>query len=273
MEKRILMNAERPVTYRWSGKFVGKDALWKHMERQLVDYELIVMEKGVLYIEDEWRQYEVHEGEWLLMEPTRLQKGYRASKCRFYWMHFLPAASASKEDGDAFSLPMTGLLKNADRVYVLLKQLQDSDVRYMDQVYNGFLATAVLREIHDQAAGVAALEKKSTALRERVDDYLLSHVNQRIYVADLAKSFGYHEKYFSTLFKEETGQSVKKYIDGRKMERAKYLLLNTDALVVEIAENLGYEEVQNFYHVFKSFTNCTPTEFRDTYSKKQEFDV
>ena len=266
MAKEIRIDTGVPVTYRWSGKFVGKDAGWKHMERQLVDYELMVMEKGTLYIEDEWERYEVREGEWLLMEPTKLQRGYQASKCRFYWMHFFPGA----EGGDKpLILPKQGKLKNTDRVYVLLKQLQDSDIRYMDPVYNGYLATAVLKELENQT-GAGSME---AGLRERVEDYLLEHMHQGISVGELAHHFGYHEKYFSALFKAETGQSVKKYVDGRKMERAKYLLLNTNALVLEIAESLGYEEVQNFYHVFKVFTNCTPTEFREIYSKKQEFDV
>lgn len=285
-EKILQIEAGGPMTYRWSGKFVGKDASWKHMERQLVDYELIVMEKGTLYVEDEWEHFEVHEGEWLLMEPTKLQRGWKASKCRFYWMHFFPWAGEEKA---VITLPKQGKLKNADRVYVLFKQLHDSDIRYMDPAYNGLLGTALLREVENQAKLLderrnekqedgctgrnAEGEDGSARLRDRVEDYLLMHLNQGISVGELAKAFGYHEKYFSTLFKQETGQSVKKYVDGRKMERAKYLLLNTDALVVEIAESLGYGEVQNFYHVFKSFTNCTPTEFRETYSKKQEFDV
>jgi len=299
VSRMIRLNVAEPVSYRWSGKFVGKDAAWKHVERQLVDFELMVMEKGTLYVEDEWERHEVHEGEWLLMEPTKLQRGYRPSKCRFYWMHFLLGSIAGSgeevTDGENgwLILPKQGRLENADRVFVLMKQLQDSDVRYMDPTYNGFLATAVLAEIVNQARrryreGGAVFEDDNTektggalkekdlrkdGLRPKVDDYLLTHMHQGITVGELADHLGYHEKYLSARFKEETGQSVKKYVDGRKMERAKYLLLNTDALVMEIAENLGYAEVQNFYHVFKGFTNCTPTEFRATYSKKQEFDV
>jgi AraC-like DNA-binding protein len=244
------------------------------------------------------------------MEPTKLQKGYQSSKCSFYWMHFIPhgeaqgaKARARKTERNAggkaegkleglarITIPKEGKLKNADRVYVLLKQLQDSDLRYMDPNYNGYLASAVLQEIANQAKGMeegaengsmrggagqvqgSAGQAGADSLREQVEDYLLTHMQRSISVGELAAHFGYHEKYFSSLFKEETGQTVKKFVDGRKMERAKYLLLNTDALVVEIAESLGFEEVQNFYHVFKAHANCTPSEFRETYSKKQEFD-
>lgn len=282
-----------PLQYRWSGRFVAKDGNWKHMERQLVDYELIVMEKGTLYIEDEWGQYELEEGQFLLMKPAGIQRGYRPSKCRFYWMHFMPGTeedcggngqSESKRRNDdetaereslgakELRLPGQGTLKNADRLFVLLKQLQDSDLRYMNPLYNGYLATAILCEIANQL-GADPSEKGGDGLQEKVDDYLFQHMDRSLSVGDLAKAFGYHEKYFSAIFKEKTGQSVKKYMDGRKVERAKYLLLNTDALVAEIADHLGYEDVQNFYHVFKKSTSCTPSEFRETYSKKQENNI
>lgn len=268
------LHLEKPFQYRWSGKFVGKEAAWKHMERQLVDYELIVMEKGTLYIEDEWRKYEVREGEYLIMEPTRLQKGWRPSKCRFYWAHFLPEVSENEMDPERqriLVLPRQGSLPNPDRAFVMLRQLQDTDLRYMDARYNGFLITGVLCELTAQKTGNSAGGEE--ALLQRVDDYLLKHLGEAVSVGDLAGAFGYHEKYFSALFKEKAGVSVKKYVDGRKMERAKYLLLNTGAYVAEIAEHLGYKDVQNFYHVFKKTADCTPTEFREQYCKKQEFNV
>lgn len=271
--QEICFGVETPLQYRWSGRFVAKDGNWKHMERQLVDYELIIMEKGTLYLEDEGRQYEMCEGQWLLMRPAEIQRGYRPSKCRFYWMHFMPGeATFDSGNGAAreIRIPKRGTLKNADRLFVLLKQLQDSDLRYMNPLYNGYLATAILCEMANQLSAGPSGEGEDDGLQEKVDDYLFQHMNRSLSVGDLAKAFGYHEKYFSAIFKENTGQSVKKYVDGRKVERAKYLLLNTDALVAEIADNLGYEDVQNFYHVFKKMTSCTPSEFRETYSKKQE---
>lgn len=291
--QEICFDVRVPLQYRWSGRFVAKDGNWKHMERQLVDYELIVMEKGTLYVEDEWEKYEAREGQCLLMKPGGIQRGYRPSKCRFYWMHFLPGTEVNgggsgqnviklqnsvenAERGNLgakeLRLPKQGTLKNADRLFVLLKQLQDSDLRYMNPLYNGYLATAILCEMANQL-GADASEERGDGLQEKVDDYLFQHMDCALSVGDLAKAFGYHEKYFSAIFKEKTGQSVKKYVDGRKVERAKHLLLNTDALVAEIAVNLGYEDVQNFYHVFKKMTSCTPSEFRETYSKKQENNV
>lgn len=257
------------VEYRWAGRFTAKDSSWSHMERQLVDYELIVMEKGTLYLQSEEIKYELKDGEYLLMEPSEFQKGYKSSKCRFYWMHFL----LEEETGETHSeIPRSGQLKNPERLYVLMKQLQDSDLRYMDKGLNACLATAVLHELTNQIRGGECAEQEED-LKSRVDEYVLSHMSEKLTVADLAKHFGYHEKYFAALFKEKAGNSVKKYVDSRKVERAKYLLLNTDAWVAEISEHLGFENVRNFYHVFKKETNCTPSEYRSLYSKKYENNI
>ena len=263
-DESLIFPIDQPLSYRWSGRFIGAENSWKHMERQLVDYELMVIEKGVLYIEDEWERYEVHEGEYLLMSPTKLQRGYRASKCRFYWMHFLIPAKADGECQKQIQVRKHGGLKDLARLLVLMKQLQDSDLRYMDTAYNDYLTTSILLEIANQQ-----VEDSGDLFMVKLGDYLIRHMSAPISVPELAREFGYHEKYFSMLFKKKTGKSVKKYVDDIKMERARYLLLNTDAYVTEIAEQLGYEDVQNFYHVFKKAANCTPSEFRRIYDTKK----
>lgn len=262
---------EYPVQYHWSGKFVGKNQNWKHMERTLYDYELIVMEKGTLYIEDEWQKYEVKEGEYLLMSPTKCQKGYKASKCCFYWMHF--TATEQLDENCEIRIERQGKLLSDERMFVLLKQLQDTDLRYMDTAYNAYLATSILYELSNQQKEVKKNTSEEANLVDAVSDYVVTHFSDSIHVSELAQHFGYNEKYFSTAFRKKSGVGVKQFIDQKKMERAKFLLLNTDAWVVEIAELLGYENVQNFYHVFKKETNCTPTEFRTNYGKKNEFDI
>ena len=268
--KSISHLLEKPVIYRWSGRFAAQDAKWCHMERQLVDYELIVMEKGTLFIEDEWGQYEISEGEYILMAPTKLQKGTKPSKCRFYWMHFwLPEGM----DGLEECFPKQGQLQHPERLYVLFKQLMDFDLRYMDPLGSGYFATTILCELQNQLQESDEETDKTAAkesLSARVDEYLVRHMAETISVGVLAREFGYHEKYFSALFKKETGRSVKQYVDERKLDRAKYLLLNTDAWVAEIAEHLGFGEVQNFYHQFKKAMNCTPSEYRELYRKKQD---
>lgn len=269
-EMKIGIHTAKPVIYRWSGLFRSPNEGWKHMERWLVDYELIVMNKGVLYLENGVEKHIVREGEYLLMQPGTLQRGWKSSDCSFYWMHFWQQEGDAAQKADLFALPVRGGLRNPERLFVLLEQLQDSDLQYMDGELNSYLATAVLLELKHQIRMEQDEDTRGGDFRCQVGDYVLNHLGEHFSVAEIAAAFGYHEKYFSVLFRQHMGQSVKQYVDERRVDRAKHLLINTDAYVAEIASNLGYENIRSFYHVFKKATGCTPTEYRESYCKCRE---
>lgn len=53
-------------TYDLCGKFQSPSPEWMHLTRNLVNFELMVVTEGTLFIADERRSYEVHPGEYLL---------------------------------------------------------------------------------------------------------------------------------------------------------------------------------------------------------------
>jgi AraC-like DNA-binding protein len=68
--------------------------------------------------------------------------------------------------------------------------------------------------------------------------------------------------YFSDLIKNETGQTVKEYLQIRIIEFAKIKILNSNQTINEIAYSLGFEYPQYFNRLFKSKTGMTPVEYR-----------
>lgn len=52
--------------------------------------------------------------------------------------------------------------------------------------------------------------------------------------------------YLSDLLKKETGKSIKEHIDGHIVKTAKFILLNSDKKVSEIAYRLGFDYPQSF---------------------------
>lgn len=77
-------------TYDLCGKFQSPSSEWMHLTRNLVNFELMVVTEGTLFIADERRSYEVHPGEYLLLPPTVHQHGSKKGSCAFYWLHFIP---------------------------------------------------------------------------------------------------------------------------------------------------------------------------------------
>ncbi|UUZ78763.1 AraC family ligand binding domain-containing protein [Paenibacillus sp. P26] len=149
---------EKPLQLVMTGKFVAPSSDWMHMRRILRDYELFVQTKGTLYIADDREKHVLHEGDYLLMPPRTNQYGYQASDCSFYWLHFVsddPRAISSQEEvydcpAGFIAIPRKGTLRSADRIIVMMKQLQDSIRSYQDQTLNNYLATSILCELCNQ---------------------------------------------------------------------------------------------------------------------------
>lgn len=68
--------------------------------------------------------------------------------------------------------------------------------------------------------------------------------------------------YLSDLLKAETGKSAREHIHLQLVERAKNLLLGSNASVSEIAYDLGFEYPQHFSKLFKAKTGVSPSEYR-----------
>lgn len=69
--------------------------------------------------------------------------------------------------------------------------------------------------------------------------------------------------YLSDLLKLETGRSAKDHIHGFIIEKAKNILLNSNASVGAVAYDLGFEYAQHFSKLFKSKTGMSPSEYRN----------
>ena len=67
--------------------------------------------------------------------------------------------------------------------------------------------------------------------------------------------------YFSTIFKEETGETFTEVLIRTRMEKAKELLENTTMKNYEIAEKVGFSDPHYFGISFKKMTGYTPTEY------------
>ncbi|QZY57421.1 helix-turn-helix domain-containing protein [Crassaminicella profunda] len=63
-------------------------------------------------------------------------------------------------------------------------------------------------------------------------------------------------------FKDITGDTVYEYIKKAKIEKAKYLLKNSNLSILEIANEIGYENPSKFANVFKRYNDITPLKYR-----------
>lgn len=273
---------QKTFTFRWCGKFQSPTPEWMHFTRQLYDYELMVVTKGTLYIGSETKRYEVKEGQYLLMEPTKCQYGYQSSDCSFYWMHFLYNGYINdRELHDSETLtevycqghlliPEEGSLTSPERIIILLRQLQDSDQRYRESGLNNYLASAALAELANQSYLFKKYGKGNMTkqLYNDICDYITLHANENLTLEELADYFSYNKKYLTTFFRNKSGITIKQYMLQTKMDRAKGELTDTNHPIAQVAYNIGFSDVHNFSNAFKKITGLSPTNYRNSFSKR-----
>jgi AraC-like DNA-binding protein len=72
--------------------------------------------------------------------------------------------------------------------------------------------------------------------------------------------------YLSSLLRSLTGQTTQHHIHEKLIEKAKEKLSTTTLSVSEIAYELGFEHPQSFSKLFKTKTNVSPLEFRQSFN-------
>lgn len=74
------------------------------------------------------------------------------------------------------------------------------------------------------------------------------------------------QRYLSDMLRLLTGLNTQQYIQNAIIEKAKEKLSTTNLSVSEIAYALGFEHSQSFSKLFKSKTNFSPLEFRQSFN-------
>ena len=104
---------------------------------------------------------------------------------------------------------------------------------------------------------------------EEIMRYVDSHYTEKILVADIAQHFHVDLNYLGRLFKKKTGGNLKDYLTQKRLEKAKYLLDNTELKIYEVSEASGYPDYFYFTRVFRRITGVTPSEWREEKGKGQ----
>ena len=84
-------------------------------------------------------------------------------------------------------------------------------------------------------------------------------------IEEIAAAMAVTPRYLSDALKVETGKTAMENLHLHLIDKAKDLLLESDATVATVAYDLGFEYPQYFARLFKKKTGMTPTEYRQSY--------
>ena len=101
---------------------------------------------------------------------------------------------------------------------------------------------------------------------ERILDYMNKNFDNAVSLKEVAKLAAMTEVACSRFFKLRTGQTFIDMLNEIRLGHASRMLIETTNSVTEIAYKCGFNNLSNFNRIFKKKKDCTPKEFRQTYT-------
>ena len=230
--------------------------IWYH-------YSLHYVVKGKGLFVHDGREYEVKAGQCFVIHPnkTAFYKADEDDPWEYRWVNF--AGTEARK-----LLEKSGI---TDKSHVVKCSNGEDIGRYLDLLYSmsnetGNKELAMIGYLYLVFAYLvretSTWGKPAQVYLENAVEYIDDHCCYKISVEDVANNVGIERSYLYRIFKREMGCSVSEYIQLRKLENAKTLLLNTNMSTAEIANSLSFDSPSHFSKSFKNNLGLTPSEFR-----------
>jgi two-component system response regulator YesN len=109
---------------------------------------------------------------------------------------------------------------------------------------------------------IAAAGAEGGDIIHRVCEFLEEKYQENINLNSMADLFFVTPPYLSRRFKEKTGITFGEYLEDIRMDKAQEYLINSEAPIADIAEQVGYQDQAYFARVFKQKYHISPREYR-----------
>ncbi|MCL2151430.1 MAG: response regulator [Oscillospiraceae bacterium] len=173
---------------------------------------------------------------------------------------------------DSLYYAATGILN------ILIRGCDDIEGLYaryggLDKLYRKLFEIKTDEEIYDY------LKELVVIVRELNDGVIVDDVERNLHLVmsyietrfcdpdisfeSLAREVGFSVSYISALLKKRLNTSFIKMLTELRIDKAKELLLNPALKIIDVAEQLGYNDSYYFSHCFKKHVGMPPKEFRN----------
>lgn len=119
-----------------------------------------------------------------------------------------------------------------------------------------------LREFFRGISEHMAITSNDINYVERILGFLDQHFKEEIVFEDMAKQIGISYSYMRKLVYELTGKSLIDYINYKRIQNAKQLLIESTLNVAQIATEVGYHNIQSFNRFFRKYEGLTPSGYK-----------
>lgn len=205
----------------------------------------------------------VNTGEGFLITPKMLEHYYydKDNPWEFVWAIFEEASNGDVLFKEYAADPKTHIFKFKN--ISTLTQMKNTIIKNNNKVYR----SSELYEKYLHIFNNHGIEQKNEKDSETMYyNYAINFINSNLFhkitVDELVKRLGISQPYLYNIFIKKATMSPKQYIDTKKTQKAKELLLETSMQITEIANSIGIEDCITFSKFFKKQVGTSPSNFR-----------
>ena len=244
----------------------------KNRHVSLFEIELPMENAGCSHINS--CSYRVRKNTVLCAKPGQIRHSELPYRCLF--VHFI----VKDEHLEKIYRTLPDIIEISD--YDSYRQIFDSitEASLFPTAESEILIQTKMFELLYKLMITASKEKENTSVSvnnsiivNKAVEYLDTHFNQDISLADVSEHVHLSRIYFHNLFKVSVGETVHNYLLKKRIEYAKKLLATTDFELTKIAIQSGFSSQSYFNYVFKRKTNYSPKQYRTLIASAWERDL
>jgi len=119
------------------------------------------------------------------------------------------------------------------------------------------------QQMQDMKLAISEFRRYRQQVAKQAIEYMTEHLSEPIKVEDIARSVALSPSHFYKIFKDECGKTPNQYLRQLRLEKAKYLLQETNLRVIDICAEVGYER-STLYKLFKRTLRSTPRAYANS---------
>jgi AraC-like DNA-binding protein len=223
----------------------------------------IVKGKGCfsIYKNEKLRQEYVTSGDIIYFEPGDRLSIKTEDGIEYYTIHFnvdnIDKLGKIDSNNDFMNMKV---VKNQ----LFLKLFMDLWNVWSSKLYGyQWKARVYLMQIIDMLLEeIRALNPSKQLIVDELIKYMVENKKNELNFEDLSHTMKVSQAYLIRVFKSVTGVTPIRYFNNLKMDEAKAMLLFTNMMVKDIAEELGFKDEFYFSRLFKKLTGIAPTFYR-----------
>ena len=190
----------------------------------------------------------------------------RSGNHHFYFAALDLEPVVRRQPALAMSWPKTVVHREAGELaYAFAQLVRELTTRY-EYAETGLalavdhLVLAVARSMTPTAVPQLAMHPAVRTVKRLLDQ----EFHERWTLQQLADRVGLAPSYLAELFVDQLGQPPHRYLNERRIDRARQLLETSDVTITALALSLGFSSSQHFARVFRQLAGVTPTGYRSS---------